>query len=101
MENLALDGAALEHAALSRSELVKPRREQRLDGRRDADVVAALRRHRNHLLDEERVTARRLDDALTKLVRSIIGQRGKELRRFALSKRLKQYGRRVELAASP
>ena len=39
VEDLALDGAALEHRALRRVELVEPRREQRLDRRRHRDVA--------------------------------------------------------------
>ena len=39
MEDLALDGAALEHAAVGRIELVEPGGEQRVDRRRHSDLA--------------------------------------------------------------
>ena len=70
MEDLALDGAALDHCALGRRQAVESRGEQRLDRRRDGDLsevghgdpalaapleIAAVDEHADHLLDEQRV----------------------------------------------
>src|SRR5438477_5155890 len=49
----------LEHAPLGRLELVQARGEQRPQGGRDNHLALRLARHRQHLLDEERVAARR------------------------------------------
>ena len=51
----ALDGGVLEQRALVRAELVEPRREHGLDGRRQL----ALRADRHQLLEEQRVAVRR------------------------------------------
>ena len=65
-------------ASLERLELVEARGEQRLDRRRDAcSAVVALREHRDHLLDEERVALGRLGDARAR--RASSGQSGREL----------------------
>ena len=64
MEDLALDGAALEHVALVGLELVEPCREQRLQGGRDDDVAVGPDGHREHLPDEERVAAGGVGDPL-------------------------------------
>ena len=50
-------GAPLEHAALGRLELVEAGGEQRLQGRRDADLAVGRVGHREHLRDEERIAA--------------------------------------------
>ena len=68
VEDLALDGAALEHPALGLVELVEPRREQSLQRRRHVDV-SILGRHREHLRDEQRVAACGAGDPLAQLVR--------------------------------
>ena len=57
VEELALDGAALEHAALARLELVEARGEERTQRRRDDDVRRRVAGHREHLRDEEWVAA--------------------------------------------
>ena len=73
------DGAAVEeppsteprssHRALLLGEPVDARREQRLQGRRHLELaVAALRLHRDELLDEERVALGCLDDPLPRLL---------------------------------
>ena len=68
VEDLALDGAALEHPALGLVELVEPSRQQSLQRRRHVDV-RILGRHREHLRDEERVAARGAGDPLAQLIR--------------------------------
>ena len=68
VEDLAFDGAALEHPALGLVELVEPRREQSLQRRRYVDV-SVLGRHREHLRDEQRVAARGAGDPLAQLMR--------------------------------
>jgi hypothetical protein len=57
VEDLALDRSTLEHGPLGALELVEARGEQRLEGRRDDDLVLRFR-HRHDLVDEERVSAR-------------------------------------------
>ena len=64
MEDLPLDRAALEHAPLGRLELVQPRRQQRLQRGRDNHLDVCVAGHRQHLLDEERIAARRSSDPL-------------------------------------
>jgi hypothetical protein len=59
VELLAFDGGTLEHRALVGRDAVQPRRQQGLNRRRDGDVaVSVLGDHRQHLLDEERVSVR-------------------------------------------
>ena len=71
VEHLALDGAALEHGPLRRVELVEARREERLERRRHLDFAVAGRlHHRRHLLDEERVSARGVQDPFAASQRS-------------------------------
>ena len=80
VEDLALDGAALEHPALGLVELVEAGRQQRLQRGRHVDV-AILGRHREHLRDEERVAARRAGDPLAQLARDgVADQRVRLLR---------------------
>src|SRR6266566_991542 len=69
VEHMTLNGASLQHTALGIVKLVEPRREQRLNGRRNGDLsrsvpVAAVGEHREHLTDEERVAAGCLEDPL-------------------------------------
>ena len=80
MERSALDRAALEHVPLPGIELIQPRREQRLDRRRNGDlVVARLLQQRDHLLDEQRVAFGGLLDpgaeALVQLAQALDQQR--------------------------
>ena len=64
VERAPLDRRTFDHRSLLRLEPIDPRGEQRLNGRRNHELpVAALRAHREQLLDEERVAFRRLDDA--------------------------------------
>ena len=101
MEDLAFDRPTLEHAALGRVELVEPRGEQRLDRRRHRDVAAAVGHHRDHLLDEERVAARGLENAAAQLVVDPAGQGLDQLDRVLRTERLEQDVGRVQLAAAP
>ena len=65
VEDLALHGAVLQDRPLRGIELVEARGEQRLQrGRHDHLAVARLLHHRRHLLDEERIAARRRQDPL-------------------------------------
>ena len=54
VEQLTLHGAALEDAALLCRQHLEPRRKQRLQRRRHPYLVPGCRRHREHLLDEQR-----------------------------------------------
>ena len=67
VEDLSLDRAPLEHASLGRLELIQARAEQRLQRGRDDHVALRLAGHRQHLLDEERVSARGASDLLAQL----------------------------------
>ena len=62
VEDLALDGASLEHRALRLLELVEARGQQRLQVRRDENVRTRALGHRRHLRQEERVAAGRMRD---------------------------------------
>ena len=62
VEDLALDGASLEHGALRPLELVEARGQQRLQVRRDENVRTRAFGHRRHLRQEERVSAGRMSD---------------------------------------
>ena len=84
VEDLSLDRAPLEHASLCRFELVEAGGEQRPQGGRDDHLAVCLAGHRQHLLDEERVTARRASDPLAQrpgdtlgdqLLNLVLGQR--------------------------
>src|SRR5207302_4939451 len=66
MEDLALDRTALEHPSLGVCELVEAGLEERPEGGRDVGL-ALLRRHREHLGQEERVAAGRLRDSHAEL----------------------------------
>ena len=66
VEHLPFDGSALEQSALLGRELLEPRSKQALDcgWHRDlAGIVLALREHREHLLEEQRISPRRRGDA--------------------------------------
>ena len=69
VEDLTLDRAPLEHAPLGRRELVDARCEERVQGRRNDHLAVRLASHRQHLLDEERVAARRARDRVAQLAR--------------------------------
>ena len=69
MEEPALDGSAFDHRALVRLEAVDPRGQQRLNRRgnpRRGEV--AFNAHRKHLLEEEWVAFRGLEDASVQVV---------------------------------
>ena len=67
MEHLALDRTPLEHAPLGRIELIQARREQRPQRGRNDNVALRLAGHRQHLFDEERVTAGGVRDLFAQL----------------------------------
>ena len=101
VEGPALDRSALEHRPLGRVELVEPRRKQRLDRRRHLHTAAAALAHeREHLLHEERVSLRHLDDPLSQVVGDAAELREQQLR-LRRVQRLEQHRRRVPLAAAP
>ena len=81
VEDAALDRAALEHRTLGRVELVEAGSEQRLDRRRHLDLRSAGVPHeREHLLEEERVALRDLDDPLAQLGPTLAKLRQQPLR---------------------
>ena len=108
VEHMTLNGASLQHTALGIVELVEPRREQRLNGRRNGDLsrsvpVAAVGEHREHLADEERVAAGCLEDPLAqpRVDLRAGGEPLDQLLRLVRRERLEQDVGGVELAASP
>ena len=104
VEDSALDRAALEHATLGRLELVEPRGEQCLDRPRHGDLaVARVLDERDHLLDEERVSFRRVADPLleSRLEAVVAEQLLEQLVGLCCAQRLEQDRRRVELATAP
>ena len=66
VEDLALDCAPLHHDAHVAVERVDACLQERMDRRRDSDlaVAAVLAHHREHLLDEERISRRRGRDSV-------------------------------------
>ena len=62
VEDLALDGAALEHRALRLLQLVEARGQQGLEVRRHEDIRTGVCGHRRHLRQEERIAAGRMSD---------------------------------------
>ena len=67
MEDLAFHGAAFEHAALGHFKLVEACRQQCLQSGRHVDT-RILGRHREHLRDEERISASGAGDPRAQLV---------------------------------
>ena len=63
---LARDRGTLEHGTLVRRKSVETRGDQRVDRRRDCVGRTALRQHRRHLLEVERVALGRLRDVLAR-----------------------------------
>ena len=105
------DCRSAEHHALFGSQAVQARDEEGLNARRHGQLVsgagALLADHREHLLDEERVAAGGVDDALAR-VRGLRGmeleladERLDQLERLALAERSEQARDRVELPARP
>ena len=72
MEHFALHRRPFEHPALRRLEPVETGGEHRAE-RRGHDHVARALRHRKHLLDEQRVPARRQRDLASELERDALG----------------------------
>ena len=81
VEDLPLDGAALEHPALGLVKLVEPSCEQSLQRRRHIDG-SVFGRHREHLGDEERVAARGVRDPLAQVARDDIADQRIRLLRW-------------------
>ena len=104
VEELALDRAARQHCTLRRIELIESRGEQRLDRRRHDDLaVTALTQHRDHFLDEERVSACCVADpgAHAVVERNAVQEMGDQLVRFGHRERLEEHGRSVDLSPAP
>ncbi len=72
VKHFAFDGAALEDRPLGRVQLVKARREQRLERRRHVDLAVPRLHHRRHLLDEQRVAASRREDPLAHVIVELV-----------------------------
>ena len=118
VEHLALHRAAFHHRALLGIEAVQARGEQQLDGRRHREVGQILGRaphlpvesqqavvdqHADHLLDEQRVTVGRREDALASRRRQVVlaEQVVEQFDGGIAGQRLEQDRRRVHLAAAP
>src|SRR5438128_8455014 len=106
-ELLADDRRALGRDALGRRKLLKPRGQERLDGRRNGDlpvaVAAALRDEGEHLLDEQWVSLGRRRDSLSQIFREVSSHEQVVDQRLGvgLGQRLEQDRRRVVLATAP
>ena len=103
---MPLDGSCLEDRSLVVGQAVEPSSEQRVDRRRnlERDGVAALLEHeREHLLDEERISTRRLDDVSARRVLELPRAREvvDELCALGLGKRLELHGGGVQLPPTP
>ncbi len=84
VEDLSLDRAPFQHAALRGLELVEARREQRPERRRDDHLAVRLGGHRQHLLDEQRIAAGGARDLVAQLrARSAAGSTRRHPRRRA------------------
>lgn len=104
VEHLPLDGAAVDHDALVPRERIEARLEERVDRRRNDELVvfAPLARHREHLVEKERVTLRGDDDAPARLVVDCtVRKRVDQPVAIVGGKRLEQERRRVELPTAP
>jgi hypothetical protein len=106
VEDLTLDGPALDHRPLVGRQLVESCLEERVDRGRDDDVgvgASPVAEHEQHLLDEERVPLRRIEDARPGRVvevgaaEQVVDQR----RGLGAAERLEQQRRRVRLPAAP
>jgi hypothetical protein len=96
VEDLSLDGAALEHPPLGRLKLVEPGRKQRPQRRRDRQSAVGLLGHDQDLRDEQRVAARGMGDPLAQLRRHA---RSDQLVDLVVRKRLEPQGHRPRCAA--
>ena len=105
VEDLALDGAAADHVPLAGAEPVEPGLEERLNRRRDDDLslAAVLAHGGEHLLDEQRISVRGLQDPRSYVVRELCSARepGDQSLAVLARERLEQDRGRVELAAAP
>src|SRR5688572_19622368 len=104
MEDLSLDGAALDHRTLVHRALVEPCLQERLNGRRDDDIgVAVAPKHQHHLLDEEWVALGSLKDSLPRRIAKLgaAEQVVDQQRRLLAAERLEQKRGGVRLPAAP
>ena len=104
MEDLSLHRAALDDGALIAGEPIEACLKERVDRRRNDDLALAwlLARHREHLVDEERVPLRGRDDPLPRLVVDRVRRERVDQPVAILdAERLEQERRRVELATAP
>ena len=67
VEDLALDGASLEHRPLRLLQLVEARGKQGLQVGRDENIRTGVGGHRRHLRQEERIAAGRMSDPRAQL----------------------------------
>ena len=73
VEHAPFDRRALKHGSLVGTEPVEPRREQRLDRRRDDNLLCGvLGLHGEHLLDEERIAFGCFDDPRSRRVAQLV-----------------------------
>ena len=70
VEELSFDRASLEHRPLRFVELVEPRCQQSAQRRRHLDIAVALSAERDHLGQEERISARGANDPFADVVRN-------------------------------
>ena len=104
VEHAPLDRAAPEHVPLDGVELIEPRGQQGLDRRRHGDgVIRRLAHERDHLLDEERIAFRRVQDPRAQRVisRCAVEQGRDECVGVGGRERLEQHRRRIQLAPAP
>ncbi|HJP72574.1 MAG TPA: hypothetical protein VJ975_12730, partial [Candidatus Limnocylindria bacterium] len=103
VEDLALDGAALDDRALVIVERIEPGLQHGVDGGWHAQLARRLARQGGHLLQEERVAVGHLDDALPSRIgqgqarEQRVGQAGG----IGLGQWFEEDGGRIRLAAAP
>ncbi len=105
VEDLPLDGAALERASLADRQLVEPRSEQRLDRRRDGDLahrresctIASICSTKSGLPSAASAIRSRMPSASS----AAPSRRSISSSVSLLGQRLEQHGGRVQLAAAP
>jgi len=118
IEDLALDCTVLEHCPLLVVQLIQACSEQGVNGRRNRDgrqvsddrpapvlghEDAVVDQHRDHLLDEQRVTFGRFGDARFEQAGNLVPAHEirDQLHALAVRERLEQHCRGVQLASGP